>query len=97
MGSNRDKQRLVDSMYFTIGLNCGIILENGNYANFDSVKISFSLKNFARPKSVALENLERVPPKKFLAAPPLKIILEESQLLLLLFNIMLYCNTVKIF
>ena len=52
MGSNRDKQRLVDSVYFTIRLNCRIILENGNYADFDSVKISFSLKNFAPPRIV---------------------------------------------
>ena len=100
MGSDRDKQHLVDSVYFTIHLNCRIILENGSYANFDSVKISFSSKNFASPsESFAPENLGRVPPKKFLAVPPEKI-LEESQLLLLLlllFNIMLYCNTVKIF
>ena len=63
MGSNGDKQRLVDSVYFTIRLNCRIILENGNYANFDSVKISFSLKNFASPiESFAPENLEGAPP-----------------------------------
>ena len=92
MGGNRDKQRLIDSVYFTIRLNCRIILENGNYANFDSVKISFSLKNFAPPPN-------RLPRKKFFGCPPLKKILEKSQLLLLLllFNIMLHCNTVKIF
>ena len=54
MGSNRDKQRLVDSVYFSIRLNCRIILENGNYANFDSVKISFSLKNFARGRPLKI-------------------------------------------
>ena len=74
MGSDRDKQRLVDSVrHFTIRLNCRIILENGNYADFDSVKISFSLKNFAPPpESFAPENLEGAPPKQLLAAPPLK-------------------------
>ena len=97
MGSNRDKQRLVDSVYFTIRLNCRIILENGNYANFDSENFIF-FKNFAPlPESFAPENLEGAPPKKVLAAPPAEKILEESQVLLLLFNIMLSCNTVKIF
>ena len=72
MGSNRDKQRLVNSVYFTIRLNCRIILENGNYANFDSVKISFSLINSPPPESFAPENLEGGPLKKFLAAPPEK-------------------------
>ena len=73
MGSNRDNQHLVDSVYFTIRLNCRIILENGNYANFNTVKISFSLKNFVPPpESFAPENLEGAPPEKFLAPPPEK-------------------------
>ena len=59
MGSSRDNQRLVHSVYFTIRLNCRIILENGNYANFDTVKISFSLKILPLPpESFAPENLE---------------------------------------
>ena len=50
MGSNRHKQHLVDSMYFTLCLGCRIILGNGNYANYDSnVKILFSLKKFCPP------------------------------------------------
>ena len=57
----------------------------------------FFIKNFAPPESFVPENLDGVPPKNFLATPPGKNILEESQLLLLLFNIMLHCNTVKIF
>ena len=70
MGSDRDKQRLVNSVYFTIRLNCRIILENGNYANFDSENFIFFKKFCPLPESFAPENLERAPPKKFLAAPP---------------------------
>ena len=70
MGSNRDKQCLVNSVYFTIRLNCRIILENRNYANFDSENFIFFEK--LPPESFAPENLEGAPPKKFLAAPPLK-------------------------
>ena len=64
-------------IHFTICLSCRILLGNLNYANYDFyVKISFYLKNFVPPpqESFVSENLEGVPPKKFLAAlpPPLK-------------------------
>ena len=70
-GSNRDKQRLVDSANSTICLSCRIILGNGNYANYDSnVKISFSLKSFAPPPGIVCPGKFRgAPPEKFLAAP----------------------------
>ena len=70
MSSNRDKQRLVDSVYFTVRLNYRIILEDGNYANFDSDNFIFFEKFCPPPVSFAPENLEGAPPKKFLAAPP---------------------------
>ena len=44
------------------------------------------------PESFALENLEGVPPKKILAMPPLKKILEESQTPDLIFNVMTAIN-----
>ena len=69
MGSNRDKQCLVNSVYFTIRLNCRIILENRNYANFDSENFIF-FEKLPPPESFAPENLEGAPPKKVLAAPP---------------------------
>ena len=59
MGSNRDKQRLVDSVYFTIRLNCRIILENGNYTNFDSENFIF-FENFC-PSPPPRKNPKRKP------------------------------------
>ena len=72
-------------IHFTICLSCRILLGNLNYANYAFyLKISFYLKNFVPPppqESFVSENLEGVPPKKFLAAlpPPPEKILEESQ------------------
>ena len=67
MGSNRDKQRLVDSVYV-------LIVEQywkTEIMLISTLKISFSEKNFAPPpESFAPENLEGTPPEKFLAAPP---------------------------
>ena len=78
MRSNWDKQRLVDSVYFTIYLSCR--LGNGNYANYDTnIKISFSSNPPPPLESFAPEDLEGTPPKKSWLHPPLKKFQEESQ------------------